>query len=495
VAHADEQIAPTSCTVFGQHFLLYLEFPHLVRGEEASFLAHLSVMATGEPVTAGRVALEIGAERLIAGAPKRDGLFVPIGSLPTAGSFPARLVVESAQGSETLDLGPLVVHPDAQAARLAAKGAGEEPRDAVPFLMEQQWKVKLLLEEARARTLVERLGVPAQVVTPEGREAVVSAPSAGRLLPGPSGVLPRSGDHIEAGQILALVEPLLGASESAQLQALRTELDLQVLAALRAASEASARLRFAEREQERLEALREQGLATRQELEQAARDLALARSDAESARATEAALEPIRRNELPLRLPVLAPLSGTIVAAKRVEGEALLAGDTVFRVHDTSRIAIEGRVSEFDLARLGVAPGAVATFPGLPGKRIALEGPYFGTTVEAASRTLLVRYEVDAEPGVRSGMLAELAIALASADAAVSIPVEAVIRDQGSATAYVMLEGELFQKRVLELGIEDGGFVEVRRGLAPGDRVATRGVYQLKLASLSPASFGSGHQH
>jgi multidrug efflux pump subunit AcrA (membrane-fusion protein) len=92
-------------------------------------------------------------------------------------------------------------------------------------------------------------------------------------------------------------------------------------------------------------------------------------------------------------------------------------------------------------------------------------------------------------------MLAELEIALEKVEARVAVPAEAIVIDQSLPTAYVMLEGELFQKRELELGVKDGDRVEVLRGIAPGERVATRGAYLVKLAALSPASFGPGHQH
>jgi len=85
--------------------------------------------------------------------------------------------------------------------------------------------------------------------------------------------------------------------------------------------------------------------------------------------------------------------------------------------------------------------------------------------------------------------------ALQNTQGPVTIPFEAIVVDRSAPTAYVMLEGELFQKRELELGIRDGEFVEVRRGIAAGERVATRGAYVVKLAALSPTSFGPGHQH
>jgi cobalt-zinc-cadmium efflux system membrane fusion protein len=58
-----------------------------------------------------------------------------------------------------------------------------------------------------------------------------------------------------------------------------------------------------------------------------------------------------------------------------------------------------------------------------------------------------------------------------------------------------MLAGELFQRRELELGVRDGERFEVLQGIAPGERVATRGVWVVKLAALSPTSFGAGHAH
>jgi hypothetical protein len=96
---------------------------------------------------------------------------------------------------------------------------------------------------------------------------------------------------------------------------------------------------------------------------------------------------------------------------------------------------------------------------------------------------------------IRPGMFAELHISIGQHAASVVIPSEGVVLDQGLPTAYVMLEGEMFQRRELELGLEDGEWVEVLRGIAPGERVATRGAYVVKLAALSPASFGAGHAH
>jgi cobalt-zinc-cadmium efflux system membrane fusion protein len=501
---------PIGMTVVGDRVLLFMEHPQLVQGVPARFLAHLTVLGTGEPVRSGVVTLEVGPSVLRVDAPKREGLFIPQGSLPQSGSFPARLVVRSEQVEEDLDLGEMVVHDDEASAAAAASSGAEEPADTVPFLMEQQWKVKLLLARAEPRSLSERLIVPARAAAREGASAVVSSSLAGRLAVPPSGALPRTGERVEAAQVLALLEPPLGASDLAQLRAFDLQLDLEVLDVVRAIGEAEARLRFAERERERIAQLRAEGLSTQQQLDQAERDLAVAQNEVAAAARTKSSLDSLLASRgtraeggfaAARRFPLFAPISGAVVEVRRVQGESVGPDEPIFRILDSSRVRVDGRVFEFDLPRIGEASAAVATFAALPGRRFELGGvsggrPYIGQEVDASSRTLLVRYEMENPDGaVRPGMLAELEIATGSVEAAVAIPTEAVVMDQGLATAYVMLEGELFQKRELGLGVKDGGMVEVLRGLEPGERVATRGAYIVKLAALSPASFGAGHAH
>lgn len=505
---AAAELEPTAVTVFGARALLFLEHPHLVRGESARFLAHFSVLADGEPVRSGRVALVIGDTTLAVDAPKRDGLFIPEGSLPDAGSFAARLTLESEQVRETFDLGQVVVHPDVhEAAHAAQAAAGEVPAGAVPFLLEQQWMIRLLLDEVAPRRLARRLVVPALARTPDGAEVEIRAPLAGRLSVPPSGHWPRQGERVDAGAVLGFVEPVLSAPELAQLEALSMEFELKTLEVEHGVHEAQTRLSFAEREHARIAKLHEHVLATAQELEGAERDLALARCELEALETTARKLEQMlaARSERrggavgpALRFAITAPISARVIESAAVEGAFVDAGDVLARVIDTSRMWVEARVSEFDLALVRKAPAGSVTFAALPAARFEVAGSalVLQPQVDADSRTLALRCELaNSDGALVAGMLAQVELALEIVDAAVSVPLEAIVLDQGQPTAYVMLDGELFQKRELELGVKDGGFVEVRRGLAPGERVATRGAHLVKLAALSPASFGAGHAH
>jgi hypothetical protein len=77
----------------------------------------------------------------------------------------------------------------------------------------------------------------------------------------------------------------------------------------------------------------------------------------------------------------------------------------------------------------------------------------------------------------------------------VAIPENAVLMDNGRPICFVLIDGETFQKRELELGIRDNGFFEVKGGVVNDERVVTKGAYLIKLAALSPESFSAGHAH
>jgi multidrug efflux pump subunit AcrA (membrane-fusion protein) len=545
VSHADhdheqeEEPEPVAVTVFTEKVELFMEYPRLVPGLEGRFLAHVTVLATGEPVRSGSLTLELSqpdgfSKTLEAAQPERDGLFIPVGALETPGSFDARIVVRSEQVEETIVLAPIVVYADLAAAHAAAHAEETQASaNAVPFLLEQQWQIGLLTEVVEARTLVRRLRVPGEVEVPTHASAVIGAPLAGRLVPPPSGELPRLGQRVEEGQIVAILEPPLSASDLAQLAANETgerllemellareiDLELKAVELHRGLLQAAAHLEFSELALARLEGLAESGLGTAAELEAARRDAEVARREHEGTRILEgAAREAIAdlgellarpdggsdRQALrgPLRIPLASPIAGEIVEVAAVRGEHVDATATLYRVLDLSSVWLTLHVSEFDLSELPEAPGALLELAAFPERTFdvleELGGRlvHIGREVDPAARTVPVRFELSNPDGIlRAGMFADVFLTTATAVEAPALPRSAVVTDRGQAVAFVLLDGETFERRVLELGIRDGEWIEVRSGVTPGERVVSFGATLVKLASANPDAFGAGHAH
>ena len=499
----------------------------------------MTVLETGAPVRSGTLRLELtrspgNSTVFTAQQPTRDGLFIPVGALETPGTYAAKIVVVSDQAQETIELAPIIVHADLASAFEAADAdaSGDVP-NAVPFLLEQQWKIGLLMQQAQRQSLTQRLLVPGEIEAPQGAMAMVSAPLAGRLLPMEAKALPQLGDQVTKGQVLAYLEPPLTTADYMQLSANETgqsslamevqvrEFDLQTksLEVEQAMQQSSARLAFAQKALHRIESLRANELGTEAELEAAQRDLELAANEKQGAEGlqqsllkAEQSLAALREQItlLPsasaapnqLRIALVAPISGEIVAAQYVEGEQVDSQSSIYTILDPDRVWITAHISEFDLASVGDSPGALLKFSALPNQSFDVLGAMggrianFGRVVDPASRTVMLRYEMPNPQGLfRIGMFADVFLETQTAVQAIAVPEQAVVMDNGRPVAFVLIDGETFQKRDLKLGIRDGALVEVLAGIEEGDRVVTNGAYLVRLASASPASFGAGHAH
>jgi RND family efflux transporter MFP subunit len=298
------------------------------------------------------------------------------------------------------------------------------------------------------------------------------------------------------------------------------DLDTKALEAERALIQSQAKLEYARRANDRVASLREKGVGTEQQYDEAQQILRLAEAENEATKAMKRSYEDARDRLTRLwsqampsasalgtdassyRMPLLAPISGEIVSVAHIEGEHLdAAHQEVFRIVNVDHVWIVGNISEFDLARLAETPSASLTLPSYPDRRLDILGSggrlvHVGKVVDPQSRTVSVVFELPNRDGLfRVGMFAEVHVETRKSVDAVAIPEEAIVMDNGRPIAFVLSEGERFQRRELELGVRDSGFVEVKRGVELGERVITKGAYAVKLAARSPASFGAGHVH
>ena len=76
-----------------------------------------------------------------------------------------------------------------------------------------------------------------------------------------------------------------------------------------------------------------------------------------------------------------------------------------------------------------------------------------------------------------------------------SLPVTALTEEQGLYFIYLQLDEEGYKKQEVTLGANNGKDVQILTGLKAGDRVVTKGAYQVKLASASNAIPAHSHEH
>ena len=119
-----------------------------------------------------------------------------------------------------------------------------------------------------------------------------------------------------------------------------------------------------------------------------------------------------------------------------------------------------------------------------------------GTEVDLESRTAPLRYLLDNRAGrLRPGMAVVTRIQVGEERAVLAVPETAVLDVEGVAVVYVQVSGETFEERIVETGMRDAGFIEIRSGIVAGEHVVTRGAYQVRLAGLSPDAAPAAHTH
>jgi multidrug efflux pump subunit AcrA (membrane-fusion protein) len=67
--------------------------------------------------------------------------------------------------------------------------------------------------------------------------------------------------------------------------------------------------------------------------------------------------------------------------------------------------------------------------------------------------------------------------------------------EAGRPYVFVQLGGEQFVRRFIEIASRDGDVVGVTDGVVPGERVVTRGAYDVQLAAAAGGLPAEGHVH
>jgi RND family efflux transporter MFP subunit len=167
-----------------------------------------------------------------------------------------------------------------------------------------------------------------------------------------------------------------------------------------------------------------------------------------------------------------------------------------------NRLYIDAEVSEYDLAKIEGSPGAEYRISAYADRIFPIFGPgdgrlvFTGAVVDADSRTVAVRYEVANREGLlRLGMFADVMIETGRRDAAMVVPLQAVVDDSGESIVFVQSGGESFQRRPVRLGLQDGQQLEVVQGLALGERVVVSGAYAIRLSTLAGGVPEHHHHH
>lgn len=384
----------------------------------------------------------------------------------------------------------------------------------VKFLMEQQWRIRMKLALVEEQTVARQVTAAGRVIPAANHQAVVAPPVSGIIQPGN---LPRVGQRVAQGQVIAVLQQTATAAEQAQVRAAQAQaqaqntqlaieaarLEAERRAAAGEANAARTRLDLARKEAERARRLYEQKAYSLRQVQTAEAELNTAQAAADAAEARVKALEAAR-----LALPasvnvgsananhvVRAPISGAVTKVNKNIGEQVAPGEAILEITNFDTVWVEAPLFERDLALVRANGRASFTTAAFPGREFRGTLINVGEIIDEQKRAAHAIFAVP-NPGraLRVGMLADVRLDASEAVTAMLIPREAVVEHEGKKIVYVLQSGEEFERREVKLGDEYGGNIAVLEGIKAGERVVTQGALQLKLQELNPGE-GPAHTH
>jgi Cu(I)/Ag(I) efflux system membrane fusion protein len=189
-------------------------------------------------------------------------------------------------------------------------------------------------------------------------------------------------------------------------------------------------------------------------------------------------LERIVRAGAPLeQIAIRAPSAGVVIEKDVVAGGAIEPGQRLYRIAPLDPIWAEAEVYENDLP--WVTPGTTARLevPALPGREWSGPVTWISPAVSEGTRTARVRVELANPDGaLKPDMFATLRLHGTPSERLV-VPLSAVVHAGERSFVFLDLGEGRLRPAPVEVGLRVGEEIEVRSGLAPGQRVVASATF------------------
>jgi membrane fusion protein, multidrug efflux system len=215
---------------------------------------------------------------------------------------------------------------------------------------------------------------------------------------------------------------------------------------------------------ERVQQLIEKSLSSKQDLDNADAAMKVARANFDAA-ATRLSYARI-----------VAPFSG-IITKRFLDPGALVAANnaTLFTLMNLDRVKIIVNVSEGNVQSVYQVRTAQVTFDALPGKVFQGKVTRFSDALDLTTRTMAIQIEIDNSAHIiKPGMFATVQMTIAERKDAITIPKNAILKDDSGQYIFALDESKAKRIRV-KTGAELLERTEILSGLTGNETIVTVG--------------------
>jgi len=377
------------------------------------------------------------------------------------------------------------------------------------------------IEQANVRTIVERVSASGKI-QPEV-EVNITAEVSGQIIALPV----KEGDQVAQGDLLVQINPDLYEAALNRAKAAANSARSNLASARAQRAQADAQFFASEKSWERTQKLFSENVLSQADFDAAQANFRTAEATLTSATETirsaefaissaEASVQEAQDNLS--RTTLVAPQSGTVTAlvkeiGESVQGNGFTAGEVVMKVSDLSVMEVDVEVNESDIVRVSMQDAAeievdayleetfsgAVTEIGNTALNAGLNGfamdqvTNFSVKVRLQPESYSAMLENEASVNIspfRPGMSAKVDILTRRAEDVISIPIQSVStrekendEEESELGVFILVDG-IAEWKVVETGIQDNRYIEIKSGLNESDKVVI-GPYQAVSRTLS----------
>jgi RND family efflux transporter MFP subunit len=304
-----------------------------------------------------------------------------------------------------------------------------------------------------------------------------SAAIAARIAANILEVRVQTGDHVQAGQMLIVLDHRDLEANLRRSEATRAEAESAIDETESAITAARAHFELARVTHKRFQDLLEKASVSQQEFDEsqarlqsaeATLEMAVSKRRQIAARRSQAEAEIAAARVALGYATLIAPFAALVTERKADPGSLATPGAPLLTLEREGNARLEASIDESRLGLVQVGENVAVEIDGLKRTvtgRVAEVVP----SVDAATRSITVKIDLPALPGLRSGMFGRAGFA-AGKRGALLVPQSAVL-ERGQIRSVYVVEGDTARLRLVTLGEGRNDQREVLSGLAAGERI------------------------
>jgi Cu(I)/Ag(I) efflux system membrane fusion protein len=178
-------------------------------------------------------------------------------------------------------------------------------------------------------------------------------------------------------------------------------------------------------------------------------------------------------------LTVYSSASGIVTELNVSEGQYLSEGSQILKLENFTQLWLEMDVYPNELGSIQLGTKVQASINGVSQKEQTLTIDFISPQMDPSSQILKLRASIKNPGNLQPGMQATVFLPLAEISDALSLPLDAVVRDEKGAHVWIKTAKNTFSPRMVRTGEEDAERIIILSGLENVKEVVVSGAYLL----------------